>query len=186
MSDDVFVAYVAGAFGLGGVIVGSLLSYLNAFFEHRRTEAAERQKASDEEYAILHGAFALTNFINARINEFEEDKNPFNLARLSVAQSHMAALIDKMPKDNSRLMVSLVGLSLRLEAVVFVLGAHIGAGSDFEGFPISALEVALSELHTELDLVELLLATELPISSIEELVEAGIVQELPSGTPLED
>jgi hypothetical protein len=180
VSEQLLIAYVAGAFGLGGALVGSLLTILNSTLEHRRREKSESTKASNEEYALLHGAFALTNFINARINEFEETRNVYSLARLNVAQSYMNALVGKTPSDNNRLMVTLVGLGLRLDAVLFVLGAIIGVGNDSEEFPLTELEASLDELCAELEQLELILSLELPISSIEELVEMGIVQELPS------
>lgn len=180
MSDELFIAFVAGAFGLGGALLGSILTILNSILEHKRQEESQRRKASDEEYALLHGAFALTSFINARINDFELTENVYSLARLNVAQSYMNALVGKMPNDSSRLMVSLIGLGLRLDAVLFVLGAHIGSGTDFEPFPIEELRRSLAELESELEQVELLLTSELPISSIEELIELGVVQELPS------
>ena len=171
---------MAGAFGVGGILLGSLLTILNSTLDHRRREKADKEKASAEEYALLHGAFALTNFINTRINEFESTKNVFSLMLLNVAQSYMSALVAKVPKDSSRLMVALVGLGLRLDAVLFLLGAHLGLGDDFEGFPYSELEASLAELDEELGLVEALLTTELPISSLDELVDLGVVQNPPS------
>lgn len=179
MTDSAIASLINGGFLIVGALIAFAASFANSHFDHKRKQAQQKDDLSDREYATLHGAFAVTNFIKTRLNDFENSRNVYSLARLSVAQTYVGQLIERTPAASNRLMVSLMGLGLSLEASLFILGAHLGEGDDPNDFPHEELIAALSELDGALEIVELLLHSALPISSIEELVDAGVVEELP-------
>ena len=165
MSTELLIAIVAGVFSIVGAAIGAGFTVLGSYLEHRRVEKKELQSAADRERAVFHGAFAVCNFIAAKLNEWDRNKNVPALARLSVAQPYLAKLIDRSPPDSERLMVSLVDLGLRLEALMFSTGVAVGG----ENFNLSELEREIEELGTAVEVVQIILTGELPMMDDEEL-----------------
>lgn len=172
MSGELLLAIIAGAFALGGIIVGAGLTSLQTFFEHRRKEADNLLASQDRERAIFHGAFAVCNFLAERLNEWDESRNLQALARAVVAQPYLASLIEKSPPDSERLMVSLIDLGIRLDAMLFASGFSLGADLH-QPREANAMDVeaAIEELGRAVEIVQLLLDGELPMMSGEELAD---------------
>ena len=172
MSDSLLNTIIAGAFALGGIIVGAGLTWLHSHIEYRRKKADQLEDAKDREDAILHGAFAVSNFLAQRLNEWDDTKNLYSLARSAVAQPYLAKLIDRSPHTSDRLMVSLVDLGLRLDALMFSAGFAAGGGPALPSeADLSEVEAAIEEMAAAVELVQLLLDNELPMMSDEELAE---------------
>jgi hypothetical protein len=169
VTPETLSAIVAGGFAVIGIIVGAGLTYLGSYFEHRRRKADETDAVIETEHAILHGTFALTNFLNSRLNDWNISNDIVSLTPLSVAQPYVAKLIERSPANSYSLMVSLVGLGLSLEALLFVVGQHIGNDSGSEVFSLSLIEKNIEELVQAINTVELIVTSELPIMTDEEL-----------------
>ena len=140
MTPETFSAIIAGGFAVAGIIVGASLSFIGSYFEHRRSKADEIEGDIETERAVFHGAFALTNFLNSRLNDWDRSKNILSLKTLSVAQPYIAKLIERSPANSDRLMVSLIGLGLSLEGLLFIVGQKIGNGDDAEILSLSLIK----------------------------------------------
>lgn len=168
MTPETLSAIVAGGIAVIGIVVGAGLTYLGSYFEHRRRKADEIDVVIETERAIFHGAFALTNFLNARLNDWDTSNDILSLTPLSVAQPYAAKLIERSPANSDRLMVSLVGLGLSLEALLFVVGQHIG-NDDTNVLSSSLIDRNIEELAQAIETVEIIVTGELPFMTDEEL-----------------
>ncbi len=171
MSTEMLIAIVAGVFTVGGAAIAAGSAILGSYLDHRRKEKSEREAAEERERAILHGAFALTNFINGKLNDWDETRNVYGLARLSVAQPYLAKLIDRSPPESDRLMVSLVDLGLRLEALMFTCGFVVGSNHEPDPDDLPGIERSIGELSRAVDLVEVIVTGELPFMDEDELAQ---------------
>ncbi|WP_417591818.1 hypothetical protein [Parasphingorhabdus sp.] len=169
MPTELLVALIAGGLTLLGIIVGSALTSLNSYLEHQRLERKEREQIVEQERAILNGAFALSNFLKSRLNEWSENRNVFDLARLTVAQPYIAKLTDRAPLNSERLMVSLIDLGLRLEALLFTAGLAIGSEKETSDTSLDDIANCITELDQSIELVDIIVTGELPIMTDEEL-----------------
>ena len=186
MQPELLIALVGGAFAVGGVVLGALLTYLGSYFEHRRKTKAELEEAHNRELAVLHGAFAVTNFINSVLNEWDQGRNVYSLARLVVAQPYIATLIERSPPDSDRLMVSLIDVGLRLEALMFVSGFAVGSDIEVSPDSLPAIERSVEELSTAVELVEIIVTGELPMMTDEELAQFPSLGEASEERPSSD
>lgn len=172
MSTEVLVAIVGGAFGLGGIVIGASLTALQSYFAYRRKRADDLLAMQDRERAIFHGAFAICNFLAERLNQWDQTRNVYALARSGVAQPYLANLIERSPQDSERIMVSLIDLGIRLDAMLYAAGFSTGAGTDEPNeADLIELNAAIEELGRALEIVQLLLDGELPMLSDEDLAE---------------
>lgn len=169
MTPEILSAIVAGSIAVGGIIAGAGLTYLGSYFEYRRRKADEIVEINETESAVFHGAFALTNFLNPRLNDWDASNSILALAPLSVAQPYLAKLIERSPKSSDRLMVSLIGLGLSLEALLFVVGQKVGFDDDDDGLSQSLIANNISELSQAIETVEIIITGELPFMTEEEL-----------------
>lgn len=161
---------------MGGIVLGAGLTSFVSYLEHRRRRADEIAEAAERETAVLHGAFALCNFIVARLNDWDEDKSSVRLARLTVAQPYLAKLIDRSPHGSDRLMVSLVDLGLHLESLMFVAGYAVGSEVEANGAnsEVAAEVVALGRAA---EFVQILISGELPFMTDEEIAQISVAIE---------
>jgi len=163
---------LAGALGIGGVVIGAALTHLSSFLQHRRQKADERRDAHERESAVFHGAFALANFIAGKLNDWDETRDVYSLARLTVAQPYLAKLIDRSPPASERLMVSLVDLGLRLEALMFSCGFVVGVNPEpFDN--LLEIEKGVNELAAAVEMVQIILTGELPLLDAEDMAKLG-------------
>jgi len=96
---------------------------------------------------------------------------------LAVAGPYLAKLIDRSPRDSERLMVSLVDLGLRLEALMFLAGLTVGG----EDYSVSEIENGIAELAAAVEVVQLILDGELPMMDEEELANLSKLEGSPKG-----
>lgn len=166
MSPEMLAALIGGSFALVGIVVGAGLTSLQTYLSYRRQKADELVVSQERERAILHGAFAVCNFLAERLNDWDVRRNIYALARAAVAQSFLASLIEKSPQESARLMVSLVDLGIRLDAMLFATGFSIGARPDQPSdAEIAEVLASVEELSRAVEIVQLLLDGELPIMS---------------------
>ncbi len=125
---------------------------------------------------MLHGAFAVTNFLKSRLNDYEKSRSVSGLARLVVAETYVRNLIERAPGESDRLMVSLVALGLRLEALLFCVGELLGAADEGRNFSMSSFDVAFRELDQAIETVDIIVTGELPLMTEEELDEIPEVE----------
>lgn len=163
MQTEILVALIAGAFGVGGAIIGAGLTILSNYLEDKRKNRLIKAEARENEQAILHGAFAVTNFINERLNDWDSRGDFSSLLRLSIVQTYVSRLIDRSPPNSERLMIALVDLGIRLEALMFLSGLHLGGGEQPEGLVNTDVHDAIEELAAASEVVGLILGVELPI-----------------------
>ena len=126
MSSEVQVAIIAGAFAVLGTVIGAGLTFLFSLLEKRREDRRRAEEAAERESAVFHGAFALSNYIASRLNDWDEFRSVHVLQRLQVAQPYLAKLIDRSPPESERLMVSLIDVGLQLEGLLSLVGFLLG------------------------------------------------------------
>ncbi len=178
MSPELLAAVIGGSFALGGIVIGAGLTSLQSYLTYRRQKADELIASQERERAIFHGAFAVCNFLAERLNDWDESRNIYALARAVVAQPYLARLIEKSPQESERLMVSLVDLGIRLDAMLFASGFSIGAEPDRPSdADLTEVVASVEELGRAVEIVQLLLDGELPMMSEEEL---GLLTEEPT------
>ena len=171
MKPELIIALIAGGFAIVGIVLGAGLTYLGSYFEHRRRASEESCKEFEREQAVLHGAFALCNFLAEKLNEWDESASVYALARLQVAQPYLAKLIDRSPQSSDRLMVSLVDLGLRLEALLHCITQTLEAlrETGLVEFDPAQLLKCIEELSSSVEMVQILVSGELPFISEEEM-----------------
>jgi hypothetical protein len=98
-------------------------------------------------------------------------RSVYGLARLQVAQPYLAKLIDRSPQGSDRLMVSLVDLGLRLEALLHCIAQTFEAlrQTELVEFDATQLVKCVEELSGSVELVQVLVSGELPFISDEEM-----------------
>ncbi len=183
VSSEMLIAIIGGSFALGGIIVGTGLTSLHSFIAYRQKRADDLLASADREHAIFHGAFAVCNFLAERLNDWDESRNIYALSRAVVAQPYLANLIEKSPHDSERLMVSLIDLGIRLDAMLFASGFSIGSGSEQPSdADLTEVAAAIDELSRAVEVVQLLLDGELPMMSDEELADLLKLSDEGTGT----
>jgi hypothetical protein len=178
VSEAIQVALIAGVFGIGGVFAGALLTYLSAYFQHRRERQERTDAAADVERAIFHGAFAVCNYIAEKLNEWDGKRRLIGLSRLQLVQPYIARLIDRSPEDSERIMVSLIDVGLRLEGLMFAVGYALEAPTSENDDPFAEVDSAVEELSRAVELTQLLLGSELQIIDIEDFIHPDELQKL--------
>jgi hypothetical protein len=161
---------IAGAFGLGGIAAGALLSHLSAYFQHKRERQDRSDAAADVERAIFHGAFAVCNYMAEKLNDWDGNGRLVGLSKLQFVQPYISRLIDRSPEDSERIMVSLVDVGLRLEGLMFAVGYAMEA-STVDGDSLAEVNAAVEEISRAVELTQLLLGSELQIIDAEEFID---------------
>ena len=173
MSDDpqLTAALIGAAAALGVGVVTWLLGQLSSLISYRRTKKDELASSTERSRAVLHGSFAVCNFIADKLDDWDQKKNVADLARLSVAQNYITTLIDRSPHENEVLSVSLFDLGLRLESLMFLIGNLIGELGDFSISQIDQVDSATVELGSAVELLQLLLAPDSAMISEDDLAQ---------------
>ena len=169
MATEMLIVIVGGAFGLGGIVVGAGLTFLQSHISYRRQKADQLLASRDQERAIFHGAFAVCNYLAERMNHWDSSRNIYALARSGIAQPYLAKLIERSPQDSERLMVSLVDLGIRLDAMLYTAGYSIGGAVDPSESDFAEVSAAVEELAGAVEVVQLLLGGELELLTEEDL-----------------
>lgn len=169
---------VAGGFALAGIVTGAGLTWLHSHFEYKRKKEDEQDEKLNREQAVFHGAFAVCNFLAERLNEWDNSRNVYSLARAAVAVPYLARLIENSPQESERLMVSLVDLGLRLDALLFSAGFSIAGGPALpEEADSNEVVAAVEELAGAVEIVQILLDGQLPMMSEEGLPQFPTLDE---------
>lgn len=120
--DSGFASSLASVFtaALGGALV-----ILGGWIADRRKAKREEQENISHEKAVLAGAYVVTNFINTRLNDWQNmvqhsEALTSELLRLRTAQNYVSKLIERSPPGSDRLMVTLLDVGLRLDALMDV------------------------------------------------------------------
>ncbi|WP_209348088.1 hypothetical protein [Pontixanthobacter sp. CEM42] len=180
MTDELLLAGSTGLIAILGIIIGAALSQFNSYLEHKRTIEREFLQGQERERAVFHGAYALCNFINEKLNEWDSSKNVFALERLSVVQPYLGTLIDRSPRDSDRLMVSLFDLGIRLESLLFAAGFAAGSVEDLSSAELETVQRYSDDLARAAELVQILVTGELPMVDLEEFDVAESAEEAPN------
>lgn len=159
-----------GSISLVGTMLGGALVLFGGWRADKRRIRAEKQKSAQHESAVLHGAFAVSNFIKERLNDWSKDSRHSRLLRLKIAQSYISQLIVRAPPDSDRIMVALLDVGLRLDALLDIAEniPKLRNSSQLHEYA-SIIESCASELDTSLELLDVLVTGELPIMSDEEV-----------------
>lgn len=175
MNTELQIAVIAGLFGLGGIVVGAILTHVSSYLQHKREIKVRLEDNRERELAVFHGAFSVCNYMASVFNDWDTSRNIFQLSRLAVAQPYVAKLIDRSPANSERLMVSLTDLGLRLESLLFRCGFAIGSANDPENISFDDLESEVRELSGAVELVQLITSTQLDLLTSDDIAEiAGI------------
>ena len=164
------VELIRGTFALlASVLVGGLVLLGGLATDRRRTKA-DADKSAQHENAVLHGAFTVSNFIKVRLNDWASDGRHSRLMRLKIAQSYVQRLIERAPSDSYRIMVALLDVGLRLDALLdwaekLPSAPTLGALEEHA----EVLKSCADELDSSLELLDVLLTGELPMMSDEDL-----------------
>ena len=170
-----------GSISLLGTMLGGALVLFGGWRADKRRIRADEQKSAQHEAAVLHGAFAVSNFIKERLNDWSKDLSHSRLLRLKIAQSYISQLLERAPPDSDRIMVALLDVGLRLDALLDTAEnkPKLRNSSQLLAYA-SVVESCAAELDTSLELLDVLITGELPIMSDEE------VEQLLSGSKNSD
>lgn len=108
---------------LVGALIGGGFVLLGAWLADKRKLRNEEDAMQRRERALLTGMFAVRNHIATRLDEFETDGHLSSLSSLRTAQSYMHRLIDKAPGESEGLMIGVIEIGLKLDAVLASLSA---------------------------------------------------------------
>lgn len=170
IADGQISAAIIGATATVGVgVVVWLLGQVSSYIDYRRKRTDERGAFDERSRAVLHGSFAICNFLAGKLNEWDESKNVADLARITVAQTYISRLIDRSPHENEVLSVSLIDLGLRLEGLLFVVGRALGEETHETVGVIDTVDAAAAELGGAVELLQLLLDPDPAMISEEDL-----------------
>lgn len=104
--------------GLLGTVVGGGLVLLGGWLADRRKNLTEELLRERREKALLTGMFAVRNFVMERLNEWEESGLLSRLEPLRTAQAYVHRLIDKAPGESESLMITVIEMGLKLDALI--------------------------------------------------------------------
>ena len=160
--------------GLLGTLVGGGLVLLGSLLTDRRRNRSEEELRHRREQALLTGMFAVRNFIVLRLNEWVEKGNLSDLNPLRTAQAYVHRLIEKAPSESETLMIAVMDVGLRLDALIAATEEY-GEGGRF-GLPNQAqfasyLESRAAELEQSLEQFDLISGRALPMLSDADLAE---------------
>jgi hypothetical protein len=113
--------WVKIALSLIGTLIGGGLVMLAGWVADRRKTAAETAARQRREKALLTGMFAVRNYIAERLNEWEEKGNLSLLEPLRTGQAYVHRLIDKAPGESESLMITVIEIGLKLDALIATL-----------------------------------------------------------------
>ncbi len=170
MSDDLLTALINGGFLILGAMLGFGANLLTSWLDHRRESQRQEEELQKTERAIFSGVFALTNFLSEKLIAWEQSRNVPDLARLSVAQSHLQQFIARSPNASERLQISLIELALRLESLLFLTGFTMGERQP-ENYDIDAVSDAIEEVAGAIETVDIMLNSTLNFVTDEWLAE---------------
>jgi len=166
---QITAALIGAAAAVGVGLVTWVLGQITTLISYRWRRRDEESSSAERSRAVLHGSFSVCNFVAAKLNDWDETNSIEDLARLSVAQAYLATLIERSPHENEVLSVSLFGLGLQLENLMFLVGKAIGEGKEEDKQTIEKIDAAVLELDPALELLQLLLDPDRAFISDEEL-----------------
>ncbi|MGB7374052.1 hypothetical protein [Pontixanthobacter sp.] len=183
MAAETSSALIAAGAAIGGVVIAWILSQMGSSLEHRRKKSDDQKNFDERVRSVLYGAFAVCNFLNRAINEWDEQRNVPQLSRLVVAQSYLTKLIERSPHESETLMVGLIDLGLRLESLLHLVESipESGVGVSIAG--VDSVELSVDELAASVEVLLVMLDGDNAMISADEL--AKIVTN-PEDIPSED
>lgn len=116
--------------GLAGTVIGGGLVLFGGWLADRRRDRKDHELQRRREEALLTGMFAVRNFIALRLNEWEEQGHLSDLNPLRTAQDYVRRMIEKAPAESETLMIAVVDVGLRLDALIAATGEY-GSGKRY-------------------------------------------------------
>ena len=123
----------------------------------------------------MTGAFSVTNFINKRLNRWDEDGLRSHLLELKIAQVYVEKLIERSPSGSERIMVAVLDLGLQLDALMGKI-EHLPESNvlgEMEAYANSVTSL-VRDLAQPLEMLEILITGELPMLDDDDLAKLGI------------
>jgi hypothetical protein len=158
------------ASGLIGGIVGGGLVILGGWLADRRKERLDDNSRDREEHTLFTGMFAVSNFISERLNDVEKNGRVSSLLQLRTAQSYVHRLIDRAPSESDRVMVVIVDIGLRIDALIATVDRFLEASNKASKEEIAAdLDHDISDLTKALETFDIIATGVLPLMTEEEL-----------------
>jgi hypothetical protein len=158
------------ASGLIGAMVGGGLVILGGWLADRRKEQLDDNARDREEHTLFTGMFAVSNFISERLNDVDENGRVSSLLQLRTAQAYVHRLIDRAPSESDRVMVVIIDIGLRIDALIATVDRFLEASSKASREEIAAdLDFDISGLTKALDTFDTIATGVLPFVTEEEL-----------------
>lgn len=158
------------ASGLIGAIVGGGLVILGGWLADRRKERLDGDARDREEQALFTGMFAVSNFISEQLNDVDEHGRVSGLLQLRTAQTYVHRLIDRAPGESDRLMVTIIDIGLRIDALMATVDRFLGASTKTNGEEIAAvLDRDISGLAKALETFDIMVTGVLSFTTEDEL-----------------
>lgn len=158
------------AAGLVGAIVGGGLVIIGGWLADRRKERLEDAVREREEHALFTGMFAVSNFIKECLNDLKENNRVSSVDQLRTAQNYVHRLIDRAPNESDRVMVVIIDIGLRIDALVSIVDRFLDCTNKTNREEIASdLDHAMSRLFNALDTFDIVATGVLPIMTEEEL-----------------
>ncbi len=120
---EIFSNILPVAGPLLGALIGGSFALLGTWLSDRRKLQNEHEAMRRRERALLTGMFAVRNHIGTRLQEYDADGLLSRLKPLRTAQAYVHRLIDKAPGESEGLMIAVIELGLKLDALLVTIEA---------------------------------------------------------------
>jgi hypothetical protein len=158
--------------GLLGTLVGGGLVLLGGWLADRRKNSTEEQLRERREKALLTGMFAVRNFVMERLNEWEESGLLSRLEPLRTAQAYVHRLIDKAPGESESLMITVIEMGLKLDALIATVDRRFEDPSLKDPVALASMITGqVNEVVASIEQFDIITSAELNVMSDEELMQ---------------
>lgn len=119
--DNTWLEVIKIGQALVGTVLGGGLVLLGGWLADRRKNRAEDAARARQQRALLTGMFAVRNHIATRLTEWDADGLLSRLEPLRTAQAYVHRMIDKTPGESEILMITVIEIGLKLDALIATL-----------------------------------------------------------------
>lgn len=187
---DAWVELIKMAQSLLAALIGGCLVLLGGWLSDRRKNRAEDIARERRQRALLTGMFAVRNHIATRLTEWQDDGLLSRLEPLRTAQAYVHRMIDKTPGESEILMITVIEIGLKLDALLATLDRRSTDPSlkTSEGLA-KLVSLQVDELAASLEQFDIITSQELMVLSDDDLTafpgfsDREAVRDKPNNSP---
>ena len=187
---DAWVELIKMAQSLLAALIGGCLVLLGGWLADRRKNRAEDIARERRQRALLTGMFAVRNDIATRLTEWQDDGLLSRLEPLRTAQAYVHRMIDKTPGESEILMITVIEIGLKLDALLATLDRRSTDPSLKTSQGLAKLvSLQVDELAASLEQFDIITSQELMVLSDDDLAafpgfsDREAVRDKPNNSP---